>query len=68
MKVYGRNVGFDYLNFKINALWYPLAKMDCVNLGKDFFLIKFNESENYNKVFCRVPWFIGEHFLVLKPW
>ena len=44
-----------------------MAKMDCVNLGKDFFLIKFNESESYNKVLCGVPWFIGEHFLALKP-
>ena len=63
MKVYGRNVGFDYLTFKINALWNPMAKMDCVNLGRDFFLIKFNESENNGKVLHGVPWFIGEHFL-----
>ena len=33
VKVYGRSVGFHYLTFKINALWKPTAKMDCVMLG-----------------------------------
>ena len=33
VKVFGRSVGFNYLTFKINALWKLKAKMDCVNLG-----------------------------------
>ena len=41
VKVFGRTVGFSYLTFKINALRNPTAKIDCVNLGKDYFLIKF---------------------------
>nr|POE98399.1 hypothetical protein CFP56_65577 [Quercus suber] len=32
VKAYGRSVGFHYLTFKINALWKPTAKMDCVTL------------------------------------
>lgn len=43
-----------------------MAKMDCVDLGRDFFLIKFNESENYDKVLDWAPWFIREHFFAIK--
>ena len=68
VKVYGRTVGFNYLTFKINALWKPLAKLDCVNLGKDFFLIRFSSSDDYDKVLKGGPWFVGEHFLAIKPW
>ena len=50
VKVYGRTVGFSYLTFKLNALWKPMAKMDCVNLEKDFFLIKFSDPSDYDKV------------------
>ena len=39
VKVYGKSVGFNYLTFKINALWKLMARMDCVNMGKDYFLI-----------------------------
>uniref|UniRef100_A0A7N2LVU1 DUF4283 domain-containing protein n=1 Tax=Quercus lobata TaxID=97700 RepID=A0A7N2LVU1_QUELO len=50
VKVFGRSVGFSYLTFKINAMWNLKGKMDCVVLGKDFFLIKFYDNEDYDKV------------------
>ncbi|XP_030939834.1 uncharacterized protein LOC115964714 [Quercus lobata] len=61
-------VGFNYLTFKINVLWKPMAKMDCVDLGKDFFLIEFSDDGDYDKVLCGGPRFVGEHFLAIKPW
>ena len=68
VKVFGKTVGFNYLTFKINALWRPIAKMDCVNLGKDYFLIKFHSPDDYDNVLRGCPWFVGEHFLAIKPW
>ena len=68
VKVFGRTVGFNYLTFKINALWKPMAKLDCVNLGKDFFLIRFSSKEDYDKVLKGGPWFVGEHYLSVRKW
>ena len=68
VKVYGRTTGYNYLTFKINALWNPIARMTYVDLGKDFFLIKFSAKEDYDKVLRGGPWFIGGHFLAIKPW
>nr|POF23202.1 hypothetical protein CFP56_48473 [Quercus suber] len=68
VKVFGRTVGFSYLSFKLNALWKPATRMDCVNLGKDYFLIKFHCTDDYDKVLRGGPRFIGEHFLAIKPW
>lgn len=68
VKAFGRTVGFSYLTFKINALWKPIAKLDCVNLGKDFFLIRFSSRDDYDKVLKGGPWFVGEHFLAIKQW
>ena len=68
VKVYGRIVGFNYLTFKINALWKPIAKLDCVNLGNDFFFIRFSNNEDYDKVLKGGPWFVREHFLAIKQW
>ena len=67
VKVFGRTVGFSYLIFKLNALWKPATRMDCVNLGNDYFLIKFYCSDDYDKVLHGGPWFIGNHFLAIKP-
>ena len=68
VKVFGRTFGFSFLTFKLNALWKPATRMDCVNLGNDYFLIKFYCSDDYDKVLHGGPWFIGEHFLAIKPW
>ena len=68
VKVFGRTVGYNYLTFKINAMWKPTARMDCVDLGKDIFLIKFYDHGDYDKVLRGGPCFIGEHFLAIKPW
>ena len=50
VKVLGRIMGFNYLTFKVNTLWNPRTKMDCVDLGNDYFLIKFSDKEDYDKV------------------
>ena len=68
VKVYGRSVGFHYLTFKLNALWKPTAKMDCVTMGKGFFLIRFSSSDDFDAVLRGGPWFLGEYFLAIKPW
>ena len=68
VKVFGRTAGYSYLTFKINALWKPVARMDCIDLGRDFFLIKFHDEFDYDKVLRGGPWFVGDHFLAIKPW
>ena len=50
VKVYSKTVEYNYLTFKINTLWKPATRMDYVDLGKDFFLIKFSDDPDYDKV------------------
>lgn len=40
--------------------------MDCVDLEKEFFLIRFEMKEDYDRVLKGR--FIGEHFLSIKVW
>ena len=68
VKVFGRSVGYNYLTFKLNDLWKLVARMDCVDLSKDFFLIKFSDEADYDKVLRGGPWFVGEHFLAMRQW
>ena len=40
-----------------------MGKIDCVDLGKEFFLIQ----KDYEVVLRDGPWFIGENFLSIRP-
>ena len=61
-------MGFNFLQQKVSALWKPKGRLDCMDLSKDFFLVKFSAMEDYDLVLDEGPWFIGEHFLSIRPW
>ncbi|XP_075669886.1 uncharacterized protein LOC142639621 [Castanea sativa] len=68
VKVYGRNVGLNFIQAKLLALWKPAGRLDCVDLGHGFFLTRLSLGEDYENVLRKGPWFIEEHFLSIRPW
>jgi hypothetical protein len=67
-KVFGKSVGFKYMDFKIRSLWKPSGDMQCIDLGNDYFLIRFKLEEDYWKVVNGGPWFINQQFLTIRRW
>ena len=59
VKTYGRNFSFSFLSSRIRNLWNPFGKLDCIDLGHDYFLIKFDCQQDLDKVLKGGPWFIG---------
>ena len=41
VKVFGKNVGYHFLHSKLLGMWKLIGKMDYMDLGQGFFLIKF---------------------------
>ena len=68
VKVFGRKVGFHFLHAKVRNLWKPVGRLDCVDLGKDFSLIRFGLVEDYDNVIKGGPWFVGGNFLTIRAW
>ncbi|XP_050256110.1 uncharacterized protein LOC126701785 [Quercus robur] len=53
---------------KLLALWKPAGRLDCVDLGHGFFLTRLSLGEDYENVLRKGSWFIGDHFLSIRPW
>ena len=68
IKLVGRSIGLNYLQSKLSILWQPTCRMDCVDLTYGFFLVRFYSKEDLENVLKKGPWFIGDHFLSLRPW
>jgi hypothetical protein len=45
-----------------------MGDMQCIDLGNDYFLIRFKMEEDYWKVVNGGPWFINQQFLTLRRW
>ena len=68
VKVYGRAVGLNFLHSKLLSLWKPAGRLDCVDLEHGFFLTRFSLKDDFETILKKGPWFIGEHFLSIRPW
>jgi hypothetical protein len=68
VKVFGRSVGYMFLVNKLKAIWRTNNGFSCVDLGLGFFLVKFENRDDFEDVLRNGPWFIGEHFLSIRPW
>ncbi|KAF3948104.1 hypothetical protein CMV_025856 [Castanea mollissima] len=67
IKVYGREVGFSFLHSRLLSMRKPASRLDCVDLGHGFFLVRLSLKEDYENILRKGPWFIGEHFLSIRP-
>ena len=50
VKVYGKYVGYLYIQAKLQSIWKLVGRLDCINLGKEFFLTRFYAKEDYDLV------------------
>ena len=42
--------------------------MECIDLGNEFFLIRFSIVEDRARVLKAGPWFVGGHYLSIRCW
>ena len=66
VKVFRKVVGFHFLHSGLTSIWMPLGKMDYINLGYGFFLIKFSLKEDHTRVLKGGSRFVGGHYLSIR--
>nr|POE67482.1 uncharacterized protein CFP56_51153 [Quercus suber] len=62
------SLGFHFLRSRLTSMWKPSGKMDCIDLGYGFFLIKFSFKEDHARVLKGGPWLVGGHYLSIRGW
>lgn len=53
VKTFGRKVGFLFLSSRLRTMWMPVGRMDFIDVGNDFFLIKFEFQSKLELVLKR---------------
>ena len=68
IKTFGRRMAFPFLVERVQKMWNSCDGMDCIDLGYDYFLVKFKLPEDVDSILTGGPWFIGQHFLAIRQW
>ena len=67
-KVLGESMLLKSISYKMKAEWKTSGESSFMDLGIDFFLIKFSTSEDCSKVWEDRPYFIQKQVTVLQSW
>lgn len=68
IKMLGGRLGFNALLNKITSLWSPVKPIQLMDLENNFYLVRLQDEEDYNRVVVRGPWIIFERYLTDRPW
>ncbi|GKV08919.1 hypothetical protein SLEP1_g20489 [Rubroshorea leprosula] len=65
---FAESVGYSFIYPRIKAQWKPKGKWECIDLGLDFFLVRFQDENDLHKVVYGGPWFVGPYYLTIRRW
>lgn len=57
VKVFGKKVGHQLLKYKLTILRRPSEELPLIDIGSDFFFIKFKQEASMHKALLGGPWF-----------
>ncbi|KAL3537876.1 hypothetical protein ACH5RR_001242 [Cinchona calisaya] len=68
VKAFEKNFGFRFFDKQIKELWKPKSKFSITDLGKDYFITRFDDQDGFLRILSRGPWFLSGHFLTIRLW
>ncbi|KAH1082384.1 hypothetical protein J1N35_022145 [Gossypium stocksii] len=68
VKLLGQNIGYTVLHNRIIFLWKPLNPIKIMDIANGYFLVKFQDHNDYNRVLSQGPWTVYGQYLTVQPW
>ncbi|KAK6791468.1 hypothetical protein RDI58_010549 [Solanum bulbocastanum] len=68
IKLMGKKMTHMYLKSRLTTLWKVREDILLIDLGYDYYTVKFLKEENMNNALHNGPWFINGLFLSIKRW
>lgn len=60
IKLIGRSIGYHFHYRRIQAMWRTQDEPLLIDLGFDFFIVKFSKREEFEQALTEGPWMIGD--------
>ncbi|KAJ1403340.1 Zinc finger, CCHC-type [Sesbania bispinosa] len=66
VKLLGKSVSLRFLQGRLQKLWQPAGRMEVIDIDNDYFVVRFMDWSDLNKVYDGGPWLIMGHYLVMQ--
>nr|XP_025617103.1 uncharacterized protein LOC112709433 [Arachis hypogaea] len=68
IKLLGRKISLMALTRRLDAMWSKMGSIDVIDIGNDFFIVKFYSQEDLDFALTEGPWKIFDHYLSIRQW
>ncbi|KAH1098584.1 hypothetical protein J1N35_015505 [Gossypium stocksii] len=68
VKVLGKKVGFNALLNKVSVFWSLRNIFKLIYLENDFYLVRFQDKDDFDNMLMGGPWVIFGHYLTVRSW
>ncbi|KAL4353334.1 hypothetical protein GQ457_06G018260 [Hibiscus cannabinus] len=68
VRLLGRSIGYKALLDRIYTLWRPRGDLQLVDLDNNYYLVRFENAQDYTDVLTDGPWTIFGNYLTVQPW
>lgn len=66
IKLLGRTVGYRYLYARLPKIWKLTSNFEMIDLQNNFFVVRFVEKSDYDRVLFDGPWMVLGHYLTIQ--
>lgn len=67
VKLLRRKLGFSALLYKLSTLWKLVGHLQLMDLKNAFYLVRFHDKSNLDKMLTCGPWVMFGHYLSFRP-
>ncbi|XP_016204054.1 uncharacterized protein LOC107644655 [Arachis ipaensis] len=67
-KLMGRRISLPVLTRRLEAMWGKQGSIEVIDIGNEFFIVKFFSQEDLDYALTGGPWKIFDHYLTLRFW
>lgn len=68
IKLLGKTIGYQTMRDRLTRIWKLSAGFELMDIGNDFFMVKFDVEGDRTKVMDEGPWMVFDHYLTVRTW
>ena len=68
LKLMGKQLGYHALQSRLVGIWRPTGNMQFIDIGYEFYIMKFEALKDYHHALMDGPWFVGDQYLHVQAW
>lgn len=68
IKLLGKNAGYNVLKERLKRLWKLNGGFEIMDVDNGYYMAKFDQLGDREKVVTGGPWMLFDHYLVVTRW